>query len=124
MHALCLELASADKNPHSRRLAGLILKNALDAKDEARKQQRIQQWLALDAAAKAQIKAGVCAPMTISIFRSILYADGSPLIAQVVKTLADPVKEARHTAAQVRSRTSTFIGFVSESTNAFASNFR
>jgi importin subunit beta-1 len=59
LHALCLELASADKNPHSRRLAGLILKNALDAKDESRKQQRIQQWLALDAAAKSQIKAGV-----------------------------------------------------------------
>jgi importin subunit beta-1 len=80
LHALCLELASADKNPHSRRLAGLILKNALDAKDETRKQQRIQQWLALDAAAKAQIKAGV------------------------VKTLADSVKEARHTAAQVLAK--------------------
>jgi importin subunit beta-1 len=78
--ALCQELASSDKNPHSRRLAGLILKNALDAKDETRKQQRIQQWLALDATTKTHIKAGV------------------------IKTLADPAKEARHTAAQVLAK--------------------
>ena len=35
--SLSAELASADKPVDARRLAGLILKNTLDAKDEARK---------------------------------------------------------------------------------------
>eukprot|EP01087_Luapelamoeba_hula_P015927 TRINITY_DN482_c0_g1_i1.p1 TRINITY_DN482_c0_g1~~TRINITY_DN482_c0_g1_i1.p1 ORF type:complete len:853 (-),score=130.53 TRINITY_DN482_c0_g1_i1:37-2595(-) len=75
--ALCCELASSTKNPHSRRLAGLILKNALDAKDEARRQQRTEQWIALDASTKLQLK------------------------AQLLQTLADTEKDARRTAAQV-----------------------
>lgn len=37
LHSLSRELASADKPVDTRRLAGLILKNALDAKDEKRK---------------------------------------------------------------------------------------
>lgn len=37
LYSLAVELANNDKPGDSRRLAGLILKNALDAKDEARK---------------------------------------------------------------------------------------
>lgn len=65
--SLCKELASPDKNPNSRRLAGLILKNALDAKDEARKQQRIQQWLSLDANTKTHIKSGVSGQLLLFV---------------------------------------------------------
>jgi len=75
--ALCLELVTTDKNPLSRRLAGLILKNALGAKDEVRRQQRVEQWLALDANTKLQIK------------------------GRLLQTLGDSQRDARHTAAQV-----------------------
>lgn len=78
--ALCLELASADKNPLSRRLAGLILKNSLDAKEETAKQQRAQQWITLDANTKNQIK------------------------MRILQTLGDATQDARHTAAQVLAK--------------------
>ncbi|EFJ08161.1 hypothetical protein SELMODRAFT_185511 [Selaginella moellendorffii] len=71
------ELASDDKPPESRKLAGLILKNSLDAKDAGRRAELGDRWLLLDSAARAQIKAAL------------------------VATLAAPVAEARHTAAQV-----------------------
>ncbi|CAJ2667511.1 unnamed protein product [Trifolium pratense] len=71
------ELASEDKPVDSRKLAGLILKNALDAKDENRKRELVQRWLSLDSAAKAQVKA--C----------------------LLQTLSSLVLEARSTATQV-----------------------
>jgi len=57
--ALAVELATPEKNPHTRQLAGLILKKALDAQDEATRQQRIDQWIVLDANTKLNIKARV-----------------------------------------------------------------
>jgi importin subunit beta-1 len=71
------ELASEDKPVDSRKLAGLILKNALDAKDENRKRELVQRWLSLDSAAKGQVKA--C----------------------LLQTLSSLVLEARSTATQV-----------------------
>ncbi|CAJ2667552.1 unnamed protein product [Trifolium pratense] len=71
------ELTSEDKPVDSRKLAGLILKNALDAKDENRKRELVQRWLSLDSAAKAQVKA--C----------------------LLQTLSSLVLEARSTATQV-----------------------
>lgn len=44
LYSLAVELANNDKPGDSRRLAGLILKNALDAKDEARKV-RVCGWV-------------------------------------------------------------------------------
>ncbi|TKY56501.1 Asparagine synthetase of glutamine-hydrolyzing 2 [Spatholobus suberectus] len=52
---ISLELASEDKSVHSRKLAGLILKNALDANAEKRKQELVQRWLSLDPVAKTQV---------------------------------------------------------------------
>ncbi|PNY06922.1 importin subunit beta-1-like protein, partial [Trifolium pratense] len=75
--SLSVELASEDKPVDSRKLAGLILKNALDAKDENRKRELVQRWLSLDSAAKAQVKA--C----------------------LLQTLSSLVLEARSTATQV-----------------------
>ncbi|PNX89973.1 importin subunit beta-1-like protein, partial [Trifolium pratense] len=72
-----VQLASEDKPVDSRKLAGLILKNALDAKDENRKRELVQRWLSLDSAAKAQVKA--C----------------------LLQTLSSLVLEARSTATQV-----------------------
>ncbi|KAG9133976.1 hypothetical protein Leryth_004682 [Lithospermum erythrorhizon] len=71
------ELAS-DNNPvDSRRLAGLILKNAVDAKEQHRKFELVQRWLSLDVPVKSQIKA--C----------------------LLQTLSSPVSDARSTASQV-----------------------
>lgn len=77
LQMLCAELANDEKPAQARKLAGLILKNALTAKDEARRMQLFQKWLSLDASIKAQIK------------------------TTVLKTLGAAEKEARHTAAQV-----------------------
>eukprot|EP00741_Cyanophora_paradoxa_P021338 tig00021348_g20597.t1 len=74
---LTAELASEEKPADSRRLAGLIIKNALSAKDEQRRMQLFQAWVSLDAGIKAQIKGAM------------------------LTTLGSAVREARHTTAQV-----------------------
>ncbi|KEH35465.1 putative importin-beta domain, importin subunit beta-1 [Medicago truncatula] len=76
------ELASEDKPVDSRKLAGLILKNALDAKDENRKWELVQRWLSLDTAAKAQVKA--CLLQTLSS----LVLDARSTATQVVAKIA------------------------------------
>lgn len=54
--SLSAELANNDKPADTRRLAGLILKNALDAKEERLKASLAQQWLQVDAVLRQQIK--------------------------------------------------------------------
>ncbi|KAK1326977.1 Transportin-1 [Acorus calamus] len=71
------ELANNDKPVDSRKLAGLILKNTLDAKEQHRKFELVQGWLSLDAAVKAQVKG--C----------------------LLQTLSSHVLDARSTASQV-----------------------
>lgn len=75
--SLANELASDEKPVDSRKLAGLVLKNSLDAKEIPRKAELSQAWLALDPAAKHQIRA--C----------------------LLRSLASPASDASHTAAQV-----------------------
>lgn len=75
--SLANELASDEKPVDSRKLAGLVLKNSLDAKEMPRKAELVQGWLALDPAAKHQIRA--C----------------------LLRSLASPAPDASHTAAQV-----------------------
>ena len=75
--SLSVELSSDTKPPETRRLAGIILKNSLDAKESARKEQLTQQWVSVDQMIKAQIK------------------------ESLVQTLPSSVSEARHTATQV-----------------------
>ncbi|KAM0979031.1 hypothetical protein EV1_014811 [Malus domestica] len=75
--SLAGELANDEKPVESRKLAGLILKNALDAKEQHRKFELGQRWLSLDPSVKAQIKA--C----------------------LLKTLSSPAHDARSTASQV-----------------------
>ncbi|KAK8679845.1 hypothetical protein V6N13_108809 [Hibiscus sabdariffa] len=71
------ELANEEKPVETRKLAGLILKNALDAKEQHRKFELVQRWLLLDGNAKSQIK------------------------AFLLKTLSSPASDARSTASQV-----------------------
>ncbi|XVF55044.1 hypothetical protein PTKIN_Ptkin06aG0005100 [Pterospermum kingtungense] len=75
--SLSVELANNDKPVESRRLAGIVLKNSLDAKDAVRKEQLVQQWMAIDVSVKSQIK------------------------DYLLKTIGSSVPEARHTSAQV-----------------------
>eukprot|EP00252_Welwitschia_mirabilis_P025793 TRINITY_DN8203_c0_g1_i1.p1 TRINITY_DN8203_c0_g1~~TRINITY_DN8203_c0_g1_i1.p1 ORF type:complete len:875 (+),score=189.55 TRINITY_DN8203_c0_g1_i1:181-2805(+) len=75
--SLAGELANNDKRVESRKLAGLILKNALDAKEAHRKAELVRRWISLEPPVKNQIKG--C----------------------VLQTLSSPVADARSTAAQV-----------------------
>ena len=69
--------ANNDKPPESRKLAALILKNSLDAKEAPREAELVQAEIALDASLKSQIKAAL------------------------LLTLSSLVAEAKHTYAQV-----------------------
>ncbi|CAD5322468.1 Armadillo-type fold [Arabidopsis suecica] len=75
--SLSFELANNDKPAESRRLAGILLKNSLDAKDSATKDHLVKQWFAIDVALKFQIK------------------------DRLLRTLGSSALEARHTSAQV-----------------------
>lgn len=77
LYSLAVELANNEKPTDSRRLAGLILKNALDAKDEKRKAELAQQWMSLEVGLRQQIKQAL------------------------LSTLAAQDGDARHTAALV-----------------------
>lgn len=75
--SLSVELANNEKPNESRRLAGIVLKNSLDAKDATTKEQLVQQWMAIENSIKSQIK------------------------DLLLRTLGSSVPEARHTSAQV-----------------------
>lgn len=75
--SLSAELSNDQKPPESRRLAGIVLKNSLDAKESAKKEELTQRWVHIDPSVKAQIK------------------------ESLLKTLGSSVGEARHTSSQV-----------------------
>ncbi|XP_077216543.1 importin subunit beta-1-like [Tasmannia lanceolata] len=81
--SLSVELSNNDKPPESRRLAGIILKNSLDAKDAIRKEQLVQHWVAIDPSLKSQIK------------------------DLLLRTLGSSVREASHTSSQVIAKISS-----------------
>jgi len=74
--SLSVELAHNEKPIESRRLAGIVLKNSLDAKDAVRKEHLVQQWMAIDISIKSQIK------------------------DLLLRTLGSVATEARHTSAE------------------------
>nr|KAJ0199873.1 hypothetical protein LSAT_V11C600342310 [Lactuca sativa] len=80
------ELVHDEKPVDSRKLAGLILKNALDAKEQHRKYELIQRWLSLDVGVKSQIK------------------------TYLLQTLTSPVHEARSTASKFIAKVAGLIG--------------
>jgi hypothetical protein len=54
--SLAYELANGEKPPESRRLAGIVLKNNLDAKDDARKAALVARWEGVDAGLRGSIR--------------------------------------------------------------------
>ncbi|KAJ9548981.1 hypothetical protein OSB04_021524 [Centaurea solstitialis] len=75
--SLSLELSNDGKPLESRRLAGIVLKNSLDAKDATTKEHLVQRWVSNDVTFRSQIK------------------------GLLLSTLGSSVSEAGHTAAQV-----------------------
>jgi importin subunit beta-1 len=59
MSLMATELANEAKEGPVRQGAGLVLKNCLSAKDDAKQAALAEQWIAFDATAKAQIKQSV-----------------------------------------------------------------
>ena len=80
--SLSSELANNAKPADARRLAGLILKNTLDAKEDARKRELHARWLALDPALKQHVR------------------------DSVLSTLHSDIPDVRHTAAMVVAKIS------------------
>ena len=77
LQSLANEVATEAKPLDSRRLAGLILKNALDARDETVKADKQEKWVTMDANIRNTVKGCVW------------------------NQLGSPVQEIRHTCAQV-----------------------
>ncbi|XP_050223464.1 importin subunit beta-1-like [Mercurialis annua] len=80
--SLSVELANDDKPVDSRKLAGLVLKNALDAKEQHTKYELVQRWLSLDVSAKSQMK--TCLLNTLSS----LVLDARSTASQVIAKIA------------------------------------
>lgn len=78
--SLAAELANTAKPGDSRRLAGLVFKNALDAKEEQRRSQMQQRWHSVDPALKNHIR------------------------ESLLTTLQTDPQEVRHTAAMVLAK--------------------
>ena len=57
--SLAGEIANEQKPPTTRQLAGLLLKNSLDARDENRKAELVEKWLQQDPTIRNQIKGAV-----------------------------------------------------------------
>ena len=67
--SLAGEIANEQKPAETRRLAGLILKNALDARDEGRKAELQARWLLVDANTRGLIKAAVWSMLGSTVIR-------------------------------------------------------
>jgi importin subunit beta-1 len=76
------ELCEESKPIDTRRLAGLILKNELDAKDEARKNTLVQKWVELNLELKANIKGRLILALGSTV------TDVGKVCAQVVAKIA------------------------------------
>nr|XP_043621399.1 importin subunit beta-1 [Erigeron canadensis] len=75
--SLSVELSNDGKPLESRKLAGIVLKNCLDAKDATTKEHLVQSWMSNDVSFRSQVK------------------------GLLLNTLGSSVSEAGHTAAQV-----------------------
>jgi importin subunit beta-1 len=78
--SLAAELANNAKHADSRRLAGLLMKNMLDAKEDVRKRELHQRWLALEPALRQYVRDALLA------------------------TLHSDVPDVRHTTAMVLAK--------------------
>ena len=116
------ELANDDKPVESRKLAGLILKNALDAKEQHRKFELVQSWVTLDTGVKAQIK--TCLLQTLSSAVSDARSTASQVIAKIAgielpqkqwpELIVSLLSNIHQQAANVRQATLETLGYLCE----------
>ncbi|KAM4068688.1 hypothetical protein ACB094_12G032000 [Castanea mollissima] len=116
------ELANDDKPVESRKLAGLILKNALDAKEQHRKFELVQSWVTLDSAVKAQIR--TCLLQTLSSAVSDARSTASQVIAKIAgielpqkqwpELIVSLLSNIHQQAANVRQATLETLGYLCE----------
>ncbi|CAM0872726.1 unnamed protein product [Alopecurus aequalis] len=81
LQALSAELSDDNKPPVSRRLAGILLKNSLDANDLTRKEKCAQRWISVDPAIKSHVKGSLL--MTLGSPVSDAHRSSSQVIAKV-----------------------------------------
>jgi len=65
--AMLGELCNDARDKNTRHLAGLTIKNCLDAQDEALKKKRAQDWLALPPAVRSSVKDGVLKGLGVAL---------------------------------------------------------
>uniref|UniRef100_A0ACD5XEX3 Uncharacterized protein n=1 Tax=Avena sativa TaxID=4498 RepID=A0ACD5XEX3_AVESA len=81
LQALSAELSDDSKPPVSRRLAGILLKNSLDANDLTRKEKCAERWISVDPAIKSHVKGSLL--MTLGSPVSDAHRSSSQVIAKV-----------------------------------------
>ncbi|KAK9709325.1 karyopherin Kap95, partial [Basidiobolus ranarum] len=120
---LCQELANEQAQPHIRTAAGLALKNTLFAREEHRKEEMVQRWLAIDPNNKAQVKqsvlntlaspdlkAGTVAAQVISVIAAIEVPRAQ--WPDLIKILLDNITNTDNT--NLKQSTLQAIGFICE----------
>jgi importin subunit beta-1 len=120
--SLSRELANEDKPVDSRKLAGLILKNALDAKDENRKQKLVQRWLSLNTTTKAQVKA--CLLQTFSSLVLEARSTATQVVAKIAgikipqkqwhELIGSLLSNIHHVPAHIKQSTLETLGYLCE----------
>lgn len=137
--SLSNELANSEKPAESRKLAGLILKNSLDAKEAPRKAELVQKWISLEPAVKTQIKTTLLQTLSSLTPDTSAWQGGRPIwhtSAQVVAKIAAielPLNEWQELVgtllanmggpnaeqpAQLKQATLETLGFVCEEVSA------
>ncbi|XP_031094444.1 importin subunit beta-1-like [Ipomoea triloba] len=116
------ELSNEGKPVDSRKLAGLILKNALDAKEQHRKYELVQRWLSLDAGVKTQIKK--CLLQTLSSPVLDAHSTASQVIAKVAgielpqkqwpELIVELLSNVQQVPAHVKQATLETLGYLCE----------
>ena len=56
LYTLTNEIFQESKNPHSRRIAGAVFKNALSSKNNNEKKMKEESWIQIDAALRSEMK--------------------------------------------------------------------
>ncbi|KAK7318068.1 hypothetical protein RJT34_02766 [Clitoria ternatea] len=122
LFSLAGELANDEKPAESRKLAGLILKNALDAKEQHRKVEFVQRWLSLDQTLRSQIK--VFLLRTLSSLSPDARSTASQVIAKVAgielphkqwpELIAALLSNVHQLPAPTRQATLETLGYVCE----------
>ncbi|KAJ2717299.1 karyopherin Kap95 [Coemansia spiralis] len=123
--SLVQELASEGAQPPVRSAAGIALKNALTARDEARQEQHSQRWLQVDDAVRSQVKQGVLVTLgsenrqaTTAAAQAIAAITATELPqGQWADVIATLLQNVTTTSTSLKIASLQTIGFICESIN-------